>query len=133
MKTDTYTKAVLTVIALALTFNIIKELNVVPKAYANETEKPSFVPEGYTLVPIEAAQTMDVRIVGINTSNELNVNLKRVDAYNPIKVDLNKVSTRDNISMILKKIDTYDKLDVNLKEYGGRAIYSNTALPVKIE
>lgn len=133
MKTDTYTKAVLTVIALALTFNVVEEWNVIPKAYALEAERPSFVPEGYTLVPNDALQTMDVRIVGINTSNELNVNLKRVDAYNPIKVDLNKVSMNNPLQVSLKKIETNDKLDINLKEIGGRWISSGGPLPVKIE
>ena len=144
MKTDTYTKVVLTVIALVLTFNIVKDLEVLPKAYANETEKPSLVPEGFTLVPIDATQTMDVRIVGINTSQEMNVNLKRVDAYNPIKVDLNKVSTYNPISVELKKvslsnplevnlrrINTFDKLDINIKELNGHAIFGR--LPVSVD
>lgn len=118
MKTDKYTKIVLTVIAICLVINIVKEFNIVPSAYANEG-KATLAPEGFKLVPINTAQVMDVRIVDINTSDELNVNLKRVSTYDPIKVNL-------------KKIETSDKLDVNLKELGGRWIPYG-ALPVKIE
>lgn len=131
MKTDTYTKAVLTVIALALTFNIVKELQIIPKAYANEAEKPNFVPDGYKLVPIDAAQTMDVRIVGINTSQEMNVNLKRVDAYYPIKVDLNKVSLSNPLEVNLRRINTFDKLDINIKELNGHSVFGR--LPVRMD
>src|SRR5690554_1236084 len=131
MKTDTYTKVVLTVIALVLTFNIVKDLEVLPKAYANETEKPSLVPEGFTLVPIDATQTMDVRIVGINTSQEMNVNLKRVDAYNPIKVDLNKVSLSNPLEVNLRRINTFDKLDINIKELNGHSVFGR--LPVSVD
>ena len=118
MKTDKYTKIVLTVIAICLTINILKEFNLVPSAYANEVKSPTSVPDGYKIVPINDA-VMDVRIVDVNTYKELNVNLKSVSTYDPIKVNL-------------KKIETSDKLDVNLKELGGRWV-SYGPLPVKIE
>lgn len=118
MKTDKYTKIVLTVIAICLTINIVKEFNLVPSAYANEVKNTTSVPVGYKVVPIDN-QVMDVRIVDINTSKEMNVNLKNVSTYDPIKVNL-------------KKIETSDKLDVNLKELGGRWV-SYGPLPVKIE
>lgn len=119
MKTDNYTKVVLTVIAICLTINIVKESNIVPSAYANEATNDISVPDGFKVVPINAAQVMDVRIVDVNTYKELNVNLKSVSTYDPIKVNL-------------KKIETSDKLDVNIKELGGRWIPYG-ALPVKIE
>lgn len=118
MKTDKYTKTVLTVIAICLTINVVKEFDLVPAAYANEVKNPMAVPEGYKIVPIDNS-VIDVRIVDVNTSKELNVNLKNVSTYNPINVNL-------------KKIETSDKLDINLKEIGGRWV-SYGPLPVKIE
>lgn len=118
MKTDQYTKSMLTVIAIALIFNVVSQLNPIPSAYAHEVSKSIPVPEGYKIVPINSA-VMDVRIVDINTSKEMNVNLKKVSSYDPIKVNI-------------KKIETSDKLDVNLKELGGQWI-SYGPLPVKIE
>lgn len=118
MKTDKYTKIVLTVIAICLTINVVKEFNFLPSAYANETENDIPIPNGFKLVPINSS-VMDVRIVDVNTYKELNVNLKSVSTYDPIKVNL-------------KKIETSDILDVNLKELGGRWV-SYGALPVKIE
>lgn len=118
MRTDKYTKIVLTVIAVCLTINVVKEFNFLPAAYANEATNDASVPEGFKLVPINSS-VMDVRIVDVNTYKELNVNLKSVSTYDPIKVNL-------------KKIETSDILDVNLKELGGRWL-SYGALPVKIE
>jgi len=103
MKTDHYTKIVLTVIAICLTINIVKEFGLIPSAYANEGISHNEV----KTFPTNATQVMDVRIVDINTSKEMNVNLKNVSTYDPIKVNV-------------KKIETSDKLDVNLKELGGR-------------
>ena len=120
MTTDKYTKAILTIIAICLTINIVKDFDFWPTAHANELTNFSTVPVGYKLVPIDASSVMDVRIVDINTSKELNVNLKKVSTYDPIKVNLNK-------------IETYDKLDINLKEIGGRWISSGDPIPVKIQ
>ena len=116
MKTDLYTKTVLTVIAVCLTINLIGQLELIPKAHAatdgtNNTE--------YALVPISDMETIDVRIVDINTYDELNVNLKSVDTYDEVKVNINS-------------IDTNDELDVNIDEIGGGWINNGQPLPVKI-
>ncbi|MCW8980083.1 MULTISPECIES: hypothetical protein [Altibacter] len=120
MKTDTYTKVILTVIAICLTLNVMKELDIVPVAYASEG---SSIPEAktkYQLVPISENNTMDVRIVDINTYDELNVNLKGVDTYEEVKVNI-------------KSIDTSDELDVNIDEVGGGWISNGGPLRVKVE
>ena len=36
MKFDLYTKSILTVIAICLTINVLKDFDIMPKAYANE-------------------------------------------------------------------------------------------------
>ena len=68
MKTDTYTKVILTVIAVALTVNVIKDLSLVPTVQASETITNNVLPSSeYRLVPISTMETLDVRIVDINT------------------------------------------------------------------
>ena len=119
MKSDLYTKTILTVIAFCLTVNLVHELELVPKAYATETT-PSNLSTEYALVPISEANTMDVRIVDINTYDELNVNLKRVDTYDEVKVNI-------------KSIDTSDELDVNIDEIGGGWISNGGPIKVKID
>ena len=115
MRTDRYTKIVLTVIAVCLTINLVKDLEIVPKAYANdnianETE--------YRLVPVSEMETLDVRIVDINTYDELNVNVKNIDTYDEMKVNI-------------KSIETSDELDVNLDEVGG--MWVNNGGPIKVD
>lgn len=111
MKTDTYTKAILTVIAICLTINVIKDCEIFPSAYASETKKA-------TKVPVN--EVMDVRLVDINTSDQLNVNLKKIDTYDELKVNL-------------KKIETREKLDVNLSEIGGKWVSNGGPIPVKVQ
>ncbi|WP_313113169.1 hypothetical protein [Aequorivita sediminis] len=109
MKTDTYTKTILTIIALCLTFNVVKDLNLIPSAYANSSKE------------IELTNSiMDVRLVDINTYDKLNVNLKSIDTYDEMKVNI-------------KKVESSNALDVNIKEVGGSWITSGNPIPVKIK
>ncbi|GAB5399798.1 MAG: hypothetical protein Aureis2KO_13830 [Aureisphaera sp.] len=112
MKTDLYTKTLLTIIAACLTFNVAKDLEIIPKAYASENNT-----KANDLAPV--TETIDVRIVDINTYDELNVNLKSVDTYDEVKVNL-------------KSIDTSDELDVNIDEIGGSWVSNGSPIPVTI-
>lgn len=120
MKTDIYTKGILTIIAICLTINVVQQLDIIPSAYASETGKSTEIETQYRLVPINEFETMDVRIVDINTSDELNVNVKSVDTYDELKVNI-------------YSIDTSDKLDVNLDEIGGGWVTNGGPIKVKIE
>lgn len=127
MKTDTYTKTLLTIIAICLTINTFQSIDIFPRAYAgNESERNSaaHISEGedienYRLVRVNEMNTMDVRIVDINTYDELNVNVKSIDTY-------------DEIDVNLKSIETSDELDVNIDEIGGRYLTNGQAINVKI-
>ncbi|HPE82894.1 MAG TPA: hypothetical protein PLV43_04185 [Aequorivita sp.] len=109
MKTDTYTKTILTIIAVCLTINVIKDFEIIPSVHASEKV-------GNTPV----SEVMDVRLVDINTYDELNVNLKSIDTYDEVKVNL-------------KKIETSDKLDVNIDEIGGGWVSNGGPIPVKVQ
>lgn len=119
MKTDTYTKVVLTVIAVCLSANLLKGLELIPTAHAAGALTPNATSPKYQLVPISEANTIDVRLVDINTYDELNVNLKSVDTYDEVKVNL-------------KRIETSDELDVNLDEIGGSFVSMGGPVPVTI-
>lgn len=114
MKTDLYTKTILTIIAVCLTINVVQQLEIIPSAYASEENKPN----PSSLMP--ATETIDVRIVDINTYDELNVNVKSIDSYDEMKVNI-------------KSIDTSDELDVNIDEVGGSWVNSGSPIPVTIK
>jgi hypothetical protein len=114
MKTDLYTRTVLTVIAICLTINVLQQLDLVPSVYASEKEEP------LKLDLPRFTETIDVRIVDINTYDELNVNLKSVDTYDELKVNISS-------------IDTSDELDVNIDEVGGSWVNSGSPIPVTIK
>lgn len=118
MKTDTYTKAILTVIAVCLTINVIQNLDIIPLAHASNNDMIDAEVE-YHLVPVSPNQVMDVRVVDINTSDELNVNLKSIDTYDKLKVNL-------------IDIDTTDELDVNIDEVGGSWVSNGGPIKVQI-
>jgi len=116
MKTDLYTKTILTIIAICLTINVVKDAELIPSAYADDANDP------LKSVPVSnlgtTTEVIDVRIVDINTYDELNVNVKSIDSYDEMKVNI-------------KSIDTSDELDVNIDEIGG---YNNGGpIRVKIE
>ena len=118
MKTDFYTKTILTIIAICLTINVVKEFEIIPKAHASN--KKIETADNYKLVPISENNTLDVRIVDIDTYDELNMNLKSINTYDELKVNINS-------------IDTSDELDVNIDEVGGRYISSGGPIPVKTD
>ena len=116
MKVDAYTKTILTIIAICLTFNVINDFEFIATANASENN----IKTEYKLVPVDANNTLDVRIVDINTYDELNVNLKSVDTYDEVKVNI-------------ESIDTSDELDINIDEVGGNWVNPGGPLRVKVE
>ncbi|WP_339698399.1 hypothetical protein [uncultured Marixanthomonas sp.] len=116
MKTDLYTKTILTIIAICLTINVIKEFEIIPKAYASKDSIETT--SDYKLVPISENNTLDVRIVDIDTYDELDVNLKSIDTYDELKVNINS-------------IDSDDELNVNINEIGGQYVTHGGPIPVK--
>lgn len=76
MKTDLYTKTVLTVIAICLTINIVQQLNLIPSTQASVHENAS---ANHRMVPLNADGSMDVNIVYINTSDVMGINIRKVD------------------------------------------------------
>ncbi|OIQ15819.1 MAG: hypothetical protein BM557_11005 [Flavobacterium sp. MedPE-SWcel] len=91
MKTDRYTKIILTVIAACLVINILNSIDIIPKAYANDYNNKSIIPNSnYAVVPLnedgsinvtlKSGAPIDVNLVGVRTSDELdvNVNLEKV-------------------------------------------------------
>ncbi|MEQ8219375.1 MAG: hypothetical protein RH981_14150 [Arenibacter sp.] len=83
MKTDKFTKVVLAVIAVNLTILTVKNLDIIPKAYAN---KPSnneiFKPNmNYGLVPFNEDGSIDVNIKSFSSNSVMDVNIEEVGGY----------------------------------------------------
>lgn len=120
MKPDTYTKIVLTVIAICLVIHTVKEMELVPKAYANETPSAIIPGTTYGLVPLNEAGLVEVSIKDINTYDELYVNLRGVD-------------TNEEVNINIQSIDTSDEIDVNIDEIGGNWINPGGPLKVQVQ
>lgn len=95
MKSDTYTKGILTIIAACLLVIASVQLNIIPTANAVEPVNPT------------PPSTMDVKIVGISTSDEMEVEIVGVN--------------------------TYDELPVNIDEVGGSSVSSGGPINVKMK
>ena len=96
MKLDKFTKIVLTVIAVNLTFLSLKEANLITRAHA-EGDDPVFSVQRYGIVPVNddgsitvrlsEYDKVDVNIVDINTSDKLNVHVISIGRFNmPIDI-----------------------------------------------
>lgn len=79
MKTDFYTKAVLTVIAVCLTIIVLKQVDIIPNAYA-ETPKTNLNSNmNYVLVPLNADGSIDVNVK--SNSSTIDVNIESCDSW----------------------------------------------------
>lgn len=77
MKVDKFTKIVLVVIAVNLTIITVKDLDIIPKAYANEsTKNVEFTPNmNYGLVPLNEDGSINVRL---NSLQVIDVNITEI-------------------------------------------------------
>lgn len=78
MKTDAYTKIVLTIIALCLLVLVFKGVDLAPEAYASgaNNNTPLNNKTNYGLVPINEDGTINVRL---NTNQVVDVRLRGID------------------------------------------------------
>ena len=83
MKPDPYTKVILTVIAFCLLILVVDQLNLIPRAYANN---PS---SGYAMVPLNEDGSINVRIQP--GSSNIDVNIKEIDTHDRLDVNLEEV------------------------------------------
>lgn len=94
MKTDRYFKIVLTIIAINLTFLSLKDLDVLPKAYAGDSNLSPMSRVNYGLVPINKDGSIDVSIKSINPNSTMDVNIEGVGGWSIIGGKL-KVEIQD--------------------------------------
>jgi hypothetical protein len=80
MKTDRFTRIVLTVIAVNLTFLSFQHLDIIPKAHAEGTNPLNGLPThfNYGLVPLNKEGGIDVTIKSFGQSTELDINIEEV-------------------------------------------------------
>ncbi len=115
MKTDLYTKAVLTVIAIALVALVFKNGTILNDAKAGQTTWSR-----YASIPLNEDGSINVRM-----TTDMDVNLKSIGGssiYGTLPVNLKEVGGSS----------FYGTLPVNIKECGGSGVNSN-GLPVNIE
>lgn len=80
MKTDLYTKVVLTVIAFCLTIIVLKQVNVFSNAFAESPKANLKSDINYGLVPLNEDGTIDVNIKSY--SDIVDVNIAEVGGWN---------------------------------------------------
>ncbi len=113
MKTDKYTKVVLTIIAICLINLSLGGISPFQQAHANST-----APDGtYGLVPLNEDGSITVRL---SNTEEIEVDIKSISTWDELKVDIAEISTSD-------------ELDVNLDEIGGSNMTMGEAIPVKVK
>jgi hypothetical protein len=120
MKTDRYTKIILTVIAFCLVLNTIEKLDIFPKAYAGEvTPKPVKV----------LTESTKYGLIPINKDGSINVTMKTVS---PMDVNITGIRTSDDLDVNISDINTSSNLNVNvnLDKIGGSSAYGG--LPVRV-
>lgn len=114
MKTDKYTKVVLTVIAICLINLSLGGISLFPEAQASPVNTPDLT---YGLVPLNEDGSITVRL---NALDEIDVNIKNISTSDELHVDISEISTND-------------ELDINIDEVGGSFIGMGGPIEVKIK
>ncbi|GAB5524907.1 MAG: hypothetical protein Roseis2KO_27790 [Roseivirga sp.] len=126
MKTDKYTKVVLTIIAICLINLSLGGISPFQQAYAGNT-----APDGtYGLVPLNEDGSITVRL---SNTEEIDVDITSISTWDELKVDIAEISTSDELKVDLSNISTSDELDINLDEVGGSNMTMGEAIPVKVK
>ena len=116
MKTDAYTKTILTIIAIALIALVFKNGIII-----NEAKADKAMLSRYASIPLNDDGSINVKLV----SSDMDVNIKSIGGS----------SVYGTIPMNLKEIggsSFYGSLPINIKEYGGSSV-SSSGLPINIE
>lgn len=120
MKIDRYTKFILTIIAFCLVVLTLNNVDIFPKAYANDVVNYG---GNYGLVPMNEDGSINVRLQGIDEAiDELDVNIVGIETYDELEVDIVEINTSDELKVELTEISTSDELDVNIDEVGGWSV-----------
>ena len=115
MKTDLYTKTVLTVIAVALVGLFFKNGTIVNEAKADKTNYSR-----YASIPVNEDGSINVKMM-----SDMDVNIRSIGGS----------SVSGTLPINLKEVggsSFYGTLPINIKEYGGSNV-SSSGLPVNIE
>lgn len=130
MKTDLYTKSVLTVIAAALLVLVFQNLTLVHEAKA---ERPDF--NKFANIPINGDGSINVKLI----SDQMDVNIKSVggsSVYGQLPVNLKEIggsSFSGSIPVNIKELSgssiSSSGVPVNIKSVDGFSV--STAIPVK--
>ncbi len=89
MQTDLYTKTILTIIAICLVIIVVKQIDIIPNAHAENSANVVYDPN-YRLIKANADGTIDVNIK--SASSSIDVNLVKVKTYDPVDVNIKKVA-----------------------------------------
>jgi hypothetical protein len=114
MKSDLYSKSVLTVIAVALVALVFQNMRV-NEAHASKTDFNKFA-----TVPVNPDGSINVNVI-----SDMDVNIRSIggsSVYGALPINLKEISGSS----------FYGSLPVNVKEISGTAVSSN-GLPVNIE
>lgn len=105
MKVDYYTKFVLSIIAICLTVMTLKNVDLIPTAYASEPKNINLPPtKNYGLVPVNEDGSITV-----------------------------KLSSSAPIDVVIRNIVANECLNVNLKKIDGESLFNSSPLNVKIK
>lgn len=115
MKTDFYTKTILTVVAIALLALVFQKTNPINEARADKTDFNKFAS-----VPVNEDGSINVKII-----SDMDVNIHSIggsSVYGALPINLKEIGGSS----------FYGSIPVNLKEFNGSSV-SSGGLPVNIE
>lgn len=127
MKTDHFTKILLSIIAFNLCVLTLGNFDLIPRVTAGDSNPPNYGLH-YGLVPLNEDGTISVKL---NNADEINVNITDISTSDMLNVNLRDISTYDKLDVSIAEIETSDKLDVNLESVDAFA-FTMCTVPVEL-
>lgn len=127
MKIDNYTKFILTIIAFCLVVLTLNNVDIFPKAYANDVVNYG---GNYGLVPMNEDGSINVRLKGVDDAfDRMDVNVVGISTFDELEVELVEIKTTDKLKVDIAEVTSRDELDVNIDEVGSWPVNSGE-LPI---
>jgi len=92
MKTDLYTKTILTVIAICLSIIVLKEVSFIPNANASTVDNKTILNKNYGFVPLNSDGSINVRL---SSDEVIDVRLRGIDEASSLRWEAIKVKIEE--------------------------------------
>lgn len=101
MKTDLYTKIMLSIIAVSLSVLAFRQAEIIPRAQAETTNFPAGKTANYAMIPVNEDGSIDINLKSL-PNESVNVDIESFPYNAKLDIDISEISTYDNLRVDIR-------------------------------